>query len=280
MIKFFDKKSQDFLTVFTPFSICLIDEFKEMEESWAKEFLDHIGDRKLLPVYLKFMYNYNIITGNSIQLFSIKYNLDPKDKEVINFLNLVKKYGTINNVGELLYYQNDPEVEEKILKSVNVTINYNPLEKLQETSPEIAQSVILKMHEEKALTEFQLLLDNVTEEFCRFHEKLHDKEFLISLDKIFYNLEKIYLNNFTDSLSENELLSVYSIMHFGFDPFMVDKKKTDGINLDKVTFKIHKTIAQIIKHPMLYYFYLQEICETVGLENKFFRQNKNYPLNG
>lgn len=268
MIKFFDKKSQDFLTVFTPFPICIIDEFKELEESWSKDFLNHRVDRKLLPVYLKMMYNFNVGLYSSILNFSVNYNLNAKDNEVENFLKLAKKFGTINNIGELLYYQNDSEVEKRLLKTVNVSVKYHPLDNMEEISPHIAQSVIEKMSENKALSDFQHVLDNITEEFCKYQDKFQDKEFITCLDKIFYNLEKIYLNNHTDSLSEIELLAVYSILHFGFNPFVDATKKVEE--------KIHRIISQIIQHPMLYYFYLQEICETVGLQNLYFQNNNNF----
>lgn len=277
MITFFDKNTQEFLTVFTKYPSSLIEKIKYFEDSIHDIFLDvnkpHLEG--YYPSVLKFLYTFYFqvtkdIYGQSYFFSYICGNLYEVDisYEKFNELHgLLCKYGNIKNVGRYLYGQKDDETEKDILNEYDVTFNFDPMEALKASNPHRVQLIRHLMSEDPIkLQNFEEALHSFAEELSKFKEITANKKLLKAIDNIFNKVEQMYAETFDDIYSTEVMLHTFCYLTFG-----VSLPNVFGIQMSNSTYHlINKMCAKILKHPMLYHYYFQDIIRDQGVHNDYF----------
>lgn len=277
MITFFDKKTQDFLTVFTKYPPSLIETLKDFEQHFKKSYsntydLPHIGGH--LHSILKFTYNLYFEEDYESAIFydEICFRLETEISFDV-FLDLHRmlcKYGNIENVGRYLYLQKEPDVEKELLKEFNITLDFDPLPALRINFPYRVKEIECLLDEDSSqLEDFDKALHSFAEELSKFSEITANKKLLNSIDKIFSRIEKIYVDTFDDIYHPLVLQYAFSCLTFGVYPpvFFGDGATTT------TSYLTNKLCAKILKHPVMYHYYFQDIIRDQGVHNDFFYRN-------
>lgn len=276
MITIYDKKTQQFITVFTKYPSKLIDKIKYFEDSIQDILIDskHPNWEEYYPSILKFLYTFYYqvtkdIYGQSCFYSSICGNLELGiSYDTFNELHeLLCKYGSIENIGRYLYGQKDEDTEKDILKEYEVTFNFDPLQALKATNPHRVQLINHLMSEDPIkLQNFEEALHSFAEELSKFKEITANKDLLKAIDNIFNKVEQLYSETFNDIYSTEVMLHTFCYLTFG-----ITLPDVFGIEMSKSSYHlINKMCAKILMHPMLYHYYFQDIIKDQGVHNDFF----------
>lgn len=278
MITFFDKNTQEYLTVYTKYPPKLITRLQEYEErngNYIKDLLIQIHGNKpeILASFLR--YNYFIeknqkkyVLNESVpcvyNLLCLNENIDLNIEAFNELFEMLCKFGSINTCGEYLYYQSNSDKEKEILNSFNLTVNFNPLISLKEYSPHLKNQIEILMDEETYFDQLENTLKSISEKLSQFQEITRNPEILEALDNIFLEIENLYTNNLALDYTQNVVKYAFSFLTYGIGMFS---------KYDMYPYLQHKTMqlcAKILKHPMLYHFFFKEIIRDQGIHNEFF----------